>query len=577
MSQGDQGLRYRNGRRYVQSRLARYLLVPALLLLAALPAYLLAMFTLFVVPPMLTALCFRSDGKWLAGGEILRRLAHSWVAVPALLLAVIAPLRALVVPLVEAITPLQEFFREAHAPVYGLLEQTWGPLAVFYFDAWLGVYGVVAVFAMLLGHAIRRNLLATQVRNTVTSKARSVAMGMAELKGRAVAMPGQRAGQPIIRSNHLQSRDERHAWRDGINPFYLDDGTGMVLIDPRGASVGSDFNMFSINLHQISLPTVIDEREGPGERLMPGDPVLVYGCVQFNDDPATRETDPIVIRPRKSSLFRINYFDVFFLGSTSEQVLLENLRKSVLRGWAEFSVLLGLIAWLSIGGWNNVLQLTHLDADASTGLLRRIALTGELERPLPLPGDRRTSLAATLDAIERDEVELDDQLRALQRRQLFIFAIPALQRRLDDIENRNFGAAHQWLARLNRLPPDRITVDNGDGGDDETMIQRAILWRDGDALKISWRAHFNVGQPLNEHVTARSIVLTLKAATDGQSYRVVFPSPPGWSLEIGRTAFAALPVDDYEVTLRVRRDYAPGRFGRYDPGSRPLPTFRVRL
>jgi hypothetical protein len=91
--------------------------------------------------------------------------------------------------------------------------------------------------------------LKQHVENTPTSKARSLAMGLVELQGRAV-----RKYALISPVSHLPCvfyrvrkyrRDSKNRWRLSYSddsrhvPFYLEDDTGKVTIDPRGASVSA--------------------------------------------------------------------------------------------------------------------------------------------------------------------------------------------------------------------------------------------------------------------------------------------------------------------------------------------------
>ena len=85
-----------------------------------------------------------------------------------------------------------------------------------------------------------------RIENTPTSRARSLAMGMVELHGRAVrryALVSPRTQMACVWFRLRRYRRNRHGWRlqstlsSGAVPFLLDDGTGRVNIDPRGAVV----------------------------------------------------------------------------------------------------------------------------------------------------------------------------------------------------------------------------------------------------------------------------------------------------------------------------------------------------
>lgn len=85
------------------------------------------------------------------------------------------------------------------------------------------------------------------MENTPTSRARSLAMGMVEIQGRAV-----RRYAVVSPMTHLACvywrlqkfrRDQNDQWKSvgvsssGPVPFELEDGTGRITIDPRGASI----------------------------------------------------------------------------------------------------------------------------------------------------------------------------------------------------------------------------------------------------------------------------------------------------------------------------------------------------
>lgn len=95
-------------------------------------------------------------------------------------------------------------------------------------------------------HVLR---LKQHVQNTPTSKVRSMAMGLVELQGRAVrkyalVSPISQLSCVFYRVRKYR-RDRKNNWRlahsedSGHVPFFLEDETGRVMIDPRGASVSA--------------------------------------------------------------------------------------------------------------------------------------------------------------------------------------------------------------------------------------------------------------------------------------------------------------------------------------------------
>lgn len=91
--------------------------------------------------------------------------------------------------------------------------------------------------------------LKRHIENTPTSKVRSLSMGLVELQGKAVrkyALVSPLTQLPCIFYRlRKYRRDSKNNWRlssssdSGHVPFYLEDDTGKVTIDPRGASVSA--------------------------------------------------------------------------------------------------------------------------------------------------------------------------------------------------------------------------------------------------------------------------------------------------------------------------------------------------
>jgi len=91
--------------------------------------------------------------------------------------------------------------------------------------------------------------LKRHIENTPTSKTRSLSMGLVELQGRAIrkyALVSPVSQLPCVFYRlRKYRRDSKNNWRlksssdsDHV-PFYLEDDTGRVTIDPRGASVSA--------------------------------------------------------------------------------------------------------------------------------------------------------------------------------------------------------------------------------------------------------------------------------------------------------------------------------------------------
>jgi hypothetical protein len=85
-----------------------------------------------------------------------------------------------------------------------------------------------------------------RIENTPTSRVRSLAMGVVEVHGRALrqyALVSPMTQMACVWYRLFRYRRDRKGWRlksvmtSGSVPFLLDDGTGRVSIDPRGAMV----------------------------------------------------------------------------------------------------------------------------------------------------------------------------------------------------------------------------------------------------------------------------------------------------------------------------------------------------
>ena len=89
--------------------------------------------------------------------------------------------------------------------------------------------------------------LKRQMENTPTSRARSVAMGMVEIQGRAIRRYALVSPMTHLACVHWRlekfRRDQNEQWKSvgvsssGPVPFELEDATGRITIDPRGAGI----------------------------------------------------------------------------------------------------------------------------------------------------------------------------------------------------------------------------------------------------------------------------------------------------------------------------------------------------
>ncbi|MBD3210421.1 hypothetical protein GF318_03495 [Candidatus Micrarchaeota archaeon] len=112
------------------------------------------------------------------------------------------------------------------------------------FSAVLGLVGAGIAYS-----GVKEYLLVQKIKNTPTSKVRSAAAGLVELFGKAAKK--EELSSPVTRkpcvlwkvlAEYRYKKKHGHGWRkffsDGSKErFFLDDGTGRMLVDPLGAEV----------------------------------------------------------------------------------------------------------------------------------------------------------------------------------------------------------------------------------------------------------------------------------------------------------------------------------------------------
>lgn len=217
------------------------------------------------------------------------------------------------------------------------------------FDLLVGSAGF-AVVALWLGRdAIWRFRQASQVENLPTSRARSVALGLVELRGVARSVGEER--EPIL-SLHWDMFDY-FSPKQVLRPFYLEDATGRVLVDPTKCLVRAGWITDLASLegcHEIVLKRRVEknDRDDSVTRiLMPGDPVYLIGNAEINPAaaPDAADSDRLVIRPSSRSSWSLSLwrflfgkakrapghsiFNVFFLADNDEV----SARRLILNGF----------------------------------------------------------------------------------------------------------------------------------------------------------------------------------------------------------------------------------------------------
>ena len=110
-----------------------------------------------------------------------------------------------------------------------------------------------------------------QIENTPTSKIRSVAMGMVEIKGEAVrkyALLSPMSHTPCVfyRLTKYQRRGRDYQWRitsvssSNNVPFYIEDETGRVEVNPAGCRVSAGSKQEG-SPGQVGLMKVVNETD----------------------------------------------------------------------------------------------------------------------------------------------------------------------------------------------------------------------------------------------------------------------------------------------------------------------------
>jgi hypothetical protein len=285
-----------------------------------------------VVPLLLflTAVVILYPGKRMMDGtpklSALRQIGTVLVVV----IGMTAPFRAMMVLVYRHVPPLLERldgFLEPGVRAFGSgfvprLDLTWA----------VGGLTVILVTGVLDG--AWRLLTVRQIEALPTARVRSVALGLAELRG--VARPVEAnadPGAPLLRSAR-ERRGDSTGFTEEIRPFYLEDETGRILVDPRGAEISAGLGapggeaalprrIFGARIREILLSRRIRSTSGGLSEavLLPGDEVYVIGTVAVagRRDPDERgHIDGKVIGPRPGAAGSFRFYDVFFLGDRPE-------------------------------------------------------------------------------------------------------------------------------------------------------------------------------------------------------------------------------------------------------------------
>lgn len=537
--------------------------VVGLLLLGILiiPAYAIVVSLAMLLPPILVVQTFKGayeQGELTRVDKIGMRLFLALIALPAIMLTFAAPLRTLLVGATSFYPPALHRFHEAHEFLYQPVNALAGELAPYWIDLYWGGGATLVIFVLALGDMVRRNMLVSQIRNLSTSRVRSAAIGFVELSGTAVPFRSG-AAAPIIRS-WVEKTGGLHSTKTEIRPFYLDDGTGRILVDATGASVDADKVAFFVDLHQVRLRQHVVEDGLPEGRLMPGDPVFLVGSVQINDDRTLKAEEPVVIKPKKFSILHPNFYDLFFLSAGGEKQQLEALARSVSRGWMGIMLLMLVTAWLAINAWTNIRQVEDLDLDAVSPLFRVVSAPSLMERRVVVPGMGTHTTARWLQALRQPGGDKNHIMERLKQAHVAHLAVPILLERAGDIDHRDFWLSNHWLMTLKALPPGQWGYEyfsKRQEAASETQVFRVMIRRAGDRLIASCDAYFNEGRT-KRAVVARKLVFVFRNAATGSTRSAEIPAAPGWNKVRGAVLLETFSSGQYRVRISAKREFDGG-------------------
>lgn len=227
---------------------------------------------------------------------------------------------------------------------------------------WAFVGTGFGAFSFFRGFRVLRNK--RLIENTPTSKCRSIAMGLVEVAGRATGektIPSLIGRLPCFCTQVLieryEKRGKHHRWvkvherKEGV-PFFLEDPTGRVLVDPAGAELDIPPELeHSEGVTRALLGMTLTRLQATGRssgdlsslfysycaangistmgrlrfterNLGPGDPVYVLGSAEEKRGVAD-EHERIVIRKGK-------HHPWFFIAESSEKELLKKMGRSTL-------------------------------------------------------------------------------------------------------------------------------------------------------------------------------------------------------------------------------------------------------
>ena len=264
------------------------------------------------------------------------------------------------------------------------------------FDVAVGAAGVVVVLGSTIADTFWRLRQVQQLGNLPTSKVHAAPLGIAEFRGVARSI---NPGEETVLSWDSSKRPE-------TKPFYLEDSTGRILVDPGGAVFRTGR---ATSLAGRILEIVLTGRVTPAEigrpltmELRSGDEIYLIGTVMLNPSAAAEAsgTDALVVKPLEQQgvadpfvgmlLGRSglpparDIHHVFFLSDGDERLARRHLMGGVKDIWAK-AILMAALSLLLIS-----LQFPRAGAGIASWSLGEI-----LRAPLP-PGEHMDQLVGHL-------------------------------------------------------------------------------------------------------------------------------------------------------------------------------------
>ena len=163
-----------------------------------------------------------------------------------------------------------------------------------------------------------------QIENTPTSKIRSVAMGMVEVKGAAVrkyALLSPMTHTPCVfyRLTKYRRREKDYQWRvTGVSssnnvPFYIEDETGRVEVNPAGCRVSAGSKQEG-SPGQVGLMKVVNETDEKWVEEVIIDGTLLYvlgfAAIKRREGPTLAEQKIEALRELKHNPQNLQQFDL---------------------------------------------------------------------------------------------------------------------------------------------------------------------------------------------------------------------------------------------------------------------------